>query len=157
MAPLELAPSPRWTLVAFALAPLLLGNLPPALLFPLDPTTGARIGVGEVPIPVAVFTLVWVVAYPMMGVAAWLVWRKRTAADVSVPLAIFGAAYLQTLSFWFTNSIRMTALIDATGVVLAFTVAWVFSRYERRAVGFLLPWLLWMPTTLGFKLWALAR
>jgi translocator protein len=74
---------------------------------------------------------------------------------VSVPLVVFAVALLQSMSFWLTNSLRMTALIDATGVVLAYTVAWIYSRYAKSAVWWLLPWLLWMPTTLVIKLLAL--
>jgi hypothetical protein len=38
-------------------------------------------------------------------------------------------------------------------VLLAYTVAWVYSRYRKAAVWWLLPWLVWMPITLGIKLW----
>jgi tryptophan-rich sensory protein len=72
-----------------------------------------------------------------------------------VPLAIFFVALMQTTSFWLTDSLRMTAMIDATGMVLAYTVAWVYSRYDKVAVWWLLPWLVWMPITLVIKLWAL--
>lgn len=130
--------------------------LPAGLTFALDPGASTRIGLDVVPIPAWVFTAVWLVAYPGMGVATWLVWQRRTGADVTVPLAIFGAALLQTLSFWLTNSIRMTAVIDATGVVLACTVAYVYGRNARSAVWWLLPWMVWMPITLGVKLWVLA-
>jgi hypothetical protein len=68
---------------------------------------------------------------------------------------VFAVALLQTMSFWLTNSLRMTAVMDATGMVLAYAVAWVYSRYAKNAVWWLLPWLLWMPTTLAIKLWAL--
>lgn len=72
-----------------------------------------------------------------------------------MPLTIFSAALLQTLSFWLSNSIRMTAAIDATGLILAYTVAWVYARYQKTAVWWLLPWLVWMPITFIVKLWAL--
>lgn len=150
------ARTPYWTVFVFALGPLILGSVPPALLFSLDPTTTSRIGLGEVPIPAWVFTGVWFIAYPLMGVATWLVWRRRSEVDASVPLAVFTAAFLQTLSFWLTTSIHMTAVLDALGLLLAYTVAYVYARYDRRAVWLLLPWLVWMPITLGFKLWVLA-
>lgn len=148
--------SPFWTMWAFAFGCLVLGSLPPALLFSLSPMTAARIGLGPVPIPAWLFTGVWFVIYPAMGVATWLVWRRRGEVDVSIPLVIFAVAFLQSLSFWLTNSIYMTAVIDALGVLLAYTVAYVYLRYDRRAVWLLLPWLVWMPVTLGIKLWMLA-
>jgi tryptophan-rich sensory protein len=70
-----------------------------------------------------------------------------------VPITVFVVALLQTLSFWLTNSLRMTAVIDATGLLLAYTVACVYSRYRKAAVWWLLPWLVWMPITLIIKLW----
>jgi tryptophan-rich sensory protein len=130
--------------------------LPVALTFALDPGAAGRIGIDVVPIPAWLFTAVWLVAYPGMGVATWLIWRLRDRVDVTVPLAIFGAGFLQSLSFWATNSVRMTALIDATGILLSCTVAWVYSRYARATVWWLLPWLAWMPITFAFKLWALS-
>lgn len=75
---------------------------------------------------------------------------------LSVPLVVFGAALLQSLTFWLTTSLHMTAVIDATGVVLAYTVAWVYGRYCPAAVWWLLPWLAWMPMTLLIKLWAIS-
>ncbi|MFV9505480.1 MAG: hypothetical protein AB4911_13070 [Oscillochloridaceae bacterium umkhey_bin13] len=84
-------------------------------------------------------------------------YSKASCSLQTVPLGIFGVALLQTLSFWLTNSIRMPAVIDATGVLLACTVAYVYSRYAWAATWWLLLWVVWMPITLGFKLWAWAN
>ena len=146
-------PTSRWTAVFFALGVLFIGLLPGQLAFLLDPNTSMRIGLGTVPIPAGVFTLVWLIAYPGMGLATWLVWQTRGEQDISVPLAIFAVALLQTLTFWFTTNIYMTAVIDGTGLLLAYTVAWVYSRYRKTAVWWLLPWLIWMPITFAVKLW----
>jgi tryptophan-rich sensory protein len=127
------------------------------LAFALDPGTVGRIGLDAIPIPAWLFTAVWIIIYPGMGIATWQIWRLRARIDVSVPLVIFGAGMLQNLSFWLTNSIRMTALIDATGVLFAYTVAYVYTRYAKMAAWWLLPWLVWMPITLSIKLWALAH
>ena len=147
--------APHWTALLFAVTVLGIGMLPGALSFALDTTTSTRIGLGVVPIPVWVFRLVWLIAYPSMGIATWLVWRRRREVDVAVPLVVFGVALLQTLSFWLVDSIRMIAVIDATGVILAYTVAWVYARHVRAAVWWLLPWLIWMPITFVVKLWTL--
>jgi tryptophan-rich sensory protein len=149
--------TPPWTALVFALAALFIGMLPAGLTFALDPGSAGRIGLDAIPIPVWLVTAIWMIIYPGMGIAAWQIWRLRARVDVSVPLAIFSAGMLQSLSFWLTNSIRMTALIDATGVLLACTVAYVATRYAKTAVWWLLPWLVWMPITLGIKLWALAH
>lgn len=143
----------RWTAVLFALGVLFVGMLPGQLAFWLDPNTGARIGLGVVPISAGMFSAVWLIAYPGMGIATWLVWQSRSEQDISIPLAIFAVALLQTLTFWFTTSVYMTAVIDGTGLLLAYTVAWVYSRYRKTAVWWLLPWLLWMPITFSIKIW----
>lgn len=153
----QLLPSAPWVGMLFALGVLILGMVPGALCFALDPTTASRIKLDSVPVPAWVFTAVWLVAYPCMGVATWLVWRTRDRQDVSIPIVLFVAAFLQTLSFWFTNSIRMTVLIDATGLVLACTVGWVYSRYWRAACWWLLPWTVWMAITLTIKLRAFSQ
>lgn len=149
------ASASRWSVLLFALGVLLIGMAPGTLTFMLDPNAAARIGLDSVPVPAWVFTGVWLVVYPSMGIATWFIWRKRGEQDVSVPLSIFSAALLQTLSFWLTNSILMTAVIDATGLVLAYTVAWVYWRYQKVTIWWLLPWLVWMPITFLIKLWAL--
>lgn len=151
----RLRPSSRWWAIVFALGVLGVGMAAGRLTFALDPHVTTRIGLDAVPVPAWVFTGVWLVAYPSMGIATWLVWRTRGAQDVSVPLAVFSAAVLQTLSFWLTSSLQMTAVIDATGLLLSYTVAWVYSRYWKAAVWWLLPWLVWMPITLGLKLWVI--
>lgn len=146
----------QWRVAAlFALGVLAVGMVPGVLTFALDPSAAGRIGLDEVPVPGWVFTAAFTANYAGMGVATWLVWRRRREADVSVPLAVFAAAFLQTLSFWLTESLRMTFVMDLTGLILAYTVAWVYSRYESAAVWWLLPWLIWMPFTTALKIWAL--
>lgn len=149
--------TPPWTALVFALATLLLGMLPAGLTFALDRGAAGRLGLDAVPIPAWLFTTIWMIIYPGMGVASWQIWRQRARVDVSVPLTIFSAGMLQSFSFWLTNSLRMTALIDATGVLLACTVAYVYSRFVKGAIWWLLPWLVWMPITLSVKLWALVH
>ena len=149
--------SPLWTAVVFALLPLIVGMIPGGLVFGLNPNVATTIGLDAVPIPAWVFIAVWIVTYPSMGIAAWLVWRKRTEVDACVPVAILIAGFAITLSFWLTNSLQMTATLDAINLVLAWTTVWVFSRYSQKAALWLLPWAIWMPITLVVKLVALSR
>lgn len=147
----------RWMAFMFALGVLVVGFIPAVLTFLLDPNAATRISLDAVPIPAWVFTAVWLVIYPSMGIATWLVWQQRHEQDSSVPIAVFAAALLQTVFFWLTNSVRMTAVMDLTGVLFACTTAWVYSRYRKVAVWWLVPWLLWMPITFAVKLWALSQ
>lgn len=148
--------TPRWTVFAFALGVLVLGLLPGGLMFALNPNAASNIGSDAVPLPPWIFVVVWFIIYPSMGVATWLIWQRRREVNVSVPLVVFAAVFLQNLSFWLTNSLRMTAVMDATGMMWAFTLAWVYSRYSKPSVWWLLPLMIWMPITLAIKIWALS-
>jgi len=143
--------SSRWNAVVFAVVMLIIGMLPGSIAFMLDPSTPTRIGLGEIPIPAPVFVMVWLIAYPCMGVATWLIWRRRDTINVSVPIAIFIVGFLNTFIFWFTNSVYMTAVIDFVVLSLAYTVAFVYFQYDKRTLLWLLPWLIWMPITFGVK------
>jgi benzodiazapine receptor len=135
---------------------LLVGFLPAALMFTLNSDAAAAIGLDQVPVPAALFIVVWIIVYPSMGVAASILWQRRSVADACVPLAVLIAGFLQTTAFWFTDSIQSTAVTDATGLLLAATTVWVVSRTSLTAARWLLPWLVWMPITLTLKLLVLA-
>jgi tryptophan-rich sensory protein len=151
------ATSPTWSAALFALVPLIVGFIPPGFVFALDSNAASSLGLSAVSIPAWVFIGVWVVAYPCMGLAAWTIWRSRINTDACIPIAMLIACFLITLSFWLSNSLRMTATLDAISLVLAWTMVWVFSKYARSAALYLLPWAIWMPVTLAFKLIALSQ
>lgn len=71
-------------------------------------------------------------------------------------MAVLIAGFLQTTAFWFSDSLRGIAGMDATGVVLSATTIWIVSRYSPTAARWLLPWAVWMPVTLAIKLGVLA-
>jgi tryptophan-rich sensory protein len=142
--------------LVYAAVPLLLGQIPGVAAFALDPTIATDIGLTAVPVPAWVFAVVWMIIQPCMGIAAWQLRRDAPGAGVSVPLAVLVAGYVQTKLFWFSDSLHAVAIADATGVLLAATTIWVFSRYSRTAAGWLMPWALWMPVTLAIKIAALA-
>ncbi len=144
-------------LVFFSLLIMVLGNLPPSLLFALDPKTSLRIAGDKLPIPKWVFVTVWLIIYPMMGAALGLVWRLRKNIALTIPLTVFAVTFVCNLSFWLTNSIWMTAVIDGINLSLAMMLAVVFYQYEKMTLWFLFPLLVWMPTTLGFKIWAVLQ
>jgi tryptophan-rich sensory protein len=153
--PFPAAPPPRWAQALFMLVPLIVGFIPPGIVFGLMPESTSRLGMTEVHLPAWVFITVWLVVYPGMGLAAFTVWRGERP-HASVPLAVLACAFLITLSFWLTNGLHMTATLDAINLLLAWTCIWVFSRYSTRAAFALLPWGLWMPVTLALKLRALS-
>ena len=141
----------RWGRLLFAVVALLVGFTPPATVFAVNPHAASDIGLTAVPVPAWVFVAVWSVIYPAIGVAAWHLWTRTTGSDRCVALAVLGAGFVQTTSFWLTDSLRATAVMDATGVLLAGTTLWVVSWFSSTAARWLVPWLVWMPITLGIK------
>ncbi|MFB4281794.1 MULTISPECIES: tryptophan-rich sensory protein [unclassified Nonomuraea] len=140
----------------FVLVPVLVGQIPGALAFTLNPGVATDLGMTRIPIPVWVFIVVWLVIKTGMGLAAWQLWRRAPrGSDVTVPLTVLIAGYLQTNLFWLADGLRSIAVTDATGLLLAVATVVVFSRYSPAAARWLLPWLIWMPITLAVKIAAI--
>jgi tryptophan-rich sensory protein len=111
--------------------------------------------------PNAVFGPVWTALYVLMGVAAWLVWRRGGFSGAPVALGLFlaqlvlnalwsvlffglhlpGAAFAEILVLW--------------AAILATTI--LFWRVQPAAGALLLPYLLWVgfAAALNLQLWRL--
>lgn len=98
--------------------------------------------------PGSVFGPVWTVLYALMGVAAWLVWRRGANAAVRGALSTF-LVQLAANALWswlffawhlggwaFGEVLLLWALIAATAVS--------FWRVDRLAAALLLPYLAWV-------------
>ncbi len=109
--------------------------------------------------PASVFGPVWTVLYALMGIAAWLVWRERSAHDLSIALTLF-LAQLCANSLWswlffawrngalaFAEVLLLLALIAATVVV--------FWRISRVAGVLMLPYVAWvcLASALTWSVW----
>jgi len=95
--------------------------------------------------PSWVFAPVWTTLYVTMGVAAWLVWRRRSRKTALWLFAVQLALNF-TWSFIFFSA-REIALAFAEIVVLwAFIAATIiaFSRVDRRAAWLMVPYLAWV-------------
>lgn len=109
-----------------------------------------------------VFGPVWTVLYALMGLAAYLVWRRgREQRDVRKALALFGAQLvlngIWTPIFFGAESVMGGAVVILSlWVVLAFTVR-AFFRVSRRAGWLLVPYLLWVSyaVALNLSIWVL--
>jgi len=98
--------------------------------------------------PGSIFGPVWAVLYTLMGISAWLVWRKKEKASTTAALALFvvqlGANALWSWIFFawrigvgaFLEILILLALIGAT--VMAF---W---RISRPAGLLMVPYLAWV-------------
>jgi len=106
-----------------------------------------------------VFGPVWTTLYLMMGVAAWLVWRRAGWNGAAVALSLYVAQLLcNALWSWLFFAWRRADLAFADIVVLAVLIvatALTFARVRTLAAVLLLPYLVWVlfATALTLSLW----
>jgi len=108
-----------------------------------------------------IFGPVWTLLYILMGVAAWLVWRRVgwTGARLALGLFILQLVLNAAWSWLFFGLHRPDlAFVDICalwGLILA--VAVLFGRVDRLAAALLVPYLAWVgfATVLNFTIWRL--
>jgi benzodiazapine receptor len=111
--------------------------------------------------PSSVFAPVWSTLYILMGVAAWLVWRRVGFAGAPVALALFGfQLVLNALwSYLFFGLHRPAiAFVDIVVLWLAILATTIgFWRVSVPAGVLLLPYLCWvtLASALNLQLWRL--
>jgi translocator protein len=113
--------------------------------------------------PAWVFGPVWSTLYLLMGTAAWLIWRQRTAADVTVALALFFTqiALNTTWSFVFFGlrqpGLALLEILALLGAIVATMTA--FVQLSRPAFWLMTPYAVWVlyATFLNFGVWRLNR
>jgi len=113
--------------------------------------------------PSWLFGPVWTVLYLMMGVAAWLVWRRTGLCRVGVPLGIFGVQLALNL-LW---SIIFFGLHNPGLAFVEIVLLWLailatilaFLRVSRLAGWLLVPYILWVTfaSVLNFTIWNMNR
>ena len=107
------------------------------------------------------FTAVWISLFLLMGVSAWLVWRRTGFAHGAVPLACFAAQLALNLAWsilFFGFRLVDWALFELVVLwilVLMTTVA--FYHVSRPAGLLLVPYLLWLffAIALNASIWRL--
>jgi benzodiazapine receptor len=112
--------------------------------------------------PSGVFGPVWTVLYLMMGIAAWLVWRKDGFSGAGPALGVFGVqlalnALWSVLFFGMRNPGAGFAEIILLWVAIVATVA-LFWRVSALAGALLLPYLAWVTfaAALNGAIWRLS-
>jgi benzodiazapine receptor len=111
--------------------------------------------------PNAVFGPVWTVLYVLIGVAAWMVWRKAGFSGAAVPLVLF-IAQLVLNSLWsylfFGAQQPMWAFFEIVvlWVVIVITML-AFWRVRPAAGALLIPYACWVgfASALNLQLWRL--
>lgn len=107
-----------------------------------------------------VFAPVWTTLYVMIGVAAWLVWKRVGAVPA---LRLWGwqllANALWTPAFFGLRNPALGMAVILTMLVLIVMTIRAFFRVERRAALLMVPYLAWAcyATWLNFGFWWLNR
>jgi len=111
--------------------------------------------------PGVVFAPVWTVLYVLMGLAAWLVWRRRGFAGAGLVLTVFLVQLILNAlwSYLFFGLHRIDlAFFDIVALwVMIFVVVALFWLEDWRAGALMIPYLLWVgfASCLNFALWQL--
>ena len=111
--------------------------------------------------PSWVFGPVWTTLYTLMGISAWLVWRRGGFQTNLVALSFF-LAQLMVNALWswlfFAWKLGLWSFIDIL-LLLALIIATIISfwRIHRFAAMLLVPYLLWVSFALmlNYSLWQL--
>ena len=112
--------------------------------------------------PSWVFGPVWITLFTLMGIAAFLVWKKGwKQRSVRIALSVFlGQLVLNTLwsILFFGLQSPGSALVEIVVLWMAITATIiVFSRISKGAAWLLVPYLLWVSfaTYLNYCIWLL--
>ena len=105
------------------------------------------------------FGPVWTVLYVLMGVAAWLVWRRAGWRGASGALSLFlvqllcNAAWSWIFFAWRRGALAFADIVLLLVLIVATMVA--FARVHQLAALLLLPYLGWVAfaTALTFAIW----
>ena len=135
----------------FALVAWVLGSLGAGLIGAVASTPGEWYAALDKPAwtpPSWVFGPVWTTLYLLMGVAAWLVWERRSVAGVTPALTLF-VAQLAINALWswlFFGFHRIgSAPVDLVLLwVVLLAVIVLFWRIRPLAGALLLPYILWV-------------
>lgn len=109
--------------------------------------------------PAWLFGPVWTVLYLMMGIAVWMVWRKRGFSGARSGISLFCAQLIANsiwswLFFrWHQGALAFVEVIVLWLLILATIVS--FWRVSRPAGALLVPYLAWVTfaTALTFAIW----
>ncbi len=111
--------------------------------------------------PGYVFGPVWTLLYTLMGIAAWLVWKRAGFSEATLALCLFlGQLMLNGIWTWLFFGLHLigAALLDIV-MLWALILATLVAFWKKRAVAgiLLLPYLAWVSfaTALTFTIWRL--
>lgn len=101
------------------------------------------------------FAPVWTVLYAFMGVAAWLVWRRRAYGPIALFVVQLSLNALWTWLFfaWRQGALSFVAILLLWALIAATMAA--FWRVRRAAAALLAPYLAWVgfAAALTYAVW----
>ena len=101
------------------------------------------------------FAPVWTVLYAFMGVAAWLVWRRRAYGPIALFVVQLALNALWTWLFfaWRQGALSFVAILLLWALIAATMAA--FWRVRRAAAALLAPYLAWVgfAAALTYAVW----
>ncbi len=111
--------------------------------------------------PSWVFGPVWITLYTLMGIAAYLIWKKRKSKEARKALTVYGVqlglnSLWSILFFGLQNpEAAFAEILILLGMIVATVV--LFWRIDKRAGILLLPYLAWVSfaSYLNFTIWQL--
>ena len=111
--------------------------------------------------PAVVFGPVWSALYLMMGVAAWLIWRKAGFSGAPAAMVLFGLQLIANAAWsWIFFGLHRFDLaffeiVILWVLILATLIA--FWRHDTTAGLLLLPYMVWVSyaSALNFAIWRL--
>lgn len=108
-----------------------------------------------------IFPVVWPILYALMGISAWLVWKKSGFTEVRDALTLFLVQLALNAAWsWLFFGLHQigTALAEIIllWILILFTLL-AFQTHSRWAAWLLAPYLLWVgyATALNFSIWNL--
>lgn len=135
-------------LIAFIAVPLIAGWIGSLATTPNIPTWYAGLAKPSFSPPNSVFPIVWTALYVLMGLAAWLVWRRPAPADHRRVALAAWAVQLALNVLWpvaFFGARSPLAGMVVIGFLLGAIVVTIlaFRRVDGWATILLLPYLAW--------------
>jgi benzodiazapine receptor len=149
--PLTLLALVGWVLLSFAAAF-------PGVWFPPD-TWYAHLEKPSWNPPNWLFGPVWSALYLLMGISAWMVWRRdgfgRAGGALTLFLVQLGLNALWTPVFFGMRRPDLALFVIVTLLIMIAATRKAFRRHDRLAAWLLVPYLLWVgfATALNAALW----
>ena len=111
--------------------------------------------------PSWIFGPVWVTLYILMGIAAYMIWRKRNSSNVKLALSVYGVHLvlnaLWSIIFFGLQNPGLAFIEILVLLVFILGTMFLFWRINRWAAILLLPYLGWVSfaSFLNYNIWYL--